>query len=453
MFRSLDKLLPKPGDVFTVHPLQLSRWLDEVWTQVGTVPAFGPGADVPPFLGSTEIIETLNLPAPFPAGTPAPVPSGLARTSPDSFNGQVFDFTQTATDPSPPSLIWDHLAYAYLIESTGVFEVMAEVLRRLTVGETLGPLSAAGTRWVRATEELFFREPPLFAITGVVSEVRPGLRVARRNHYWRMFGMEPPHPLPARWVPPGAADQSWKADLGGGANTGFREKWSELLRQVWLGFENARNGIGPNATDREYVAFLAKALRDMMMMRRRGGALAREEFVDVSTMSWFHLTLESDTPIIRDLKAEATSPADRLARIAQLVGMAPAPRSRELFELADLMSALLRAIELGLYDTGAGAETLYLPFSSGGGGADNAKVIEDMNRIIDLWQSATGERVKDRPAGALPGQGVSAQPLRLPSTASTNLPPTNLPPTTLAPTTPAATALAPAGTAARNGRR
>ena len=43
--------------------------------------------------------------------------------------------------------------------------------------------------------------------------------------------------------------------------------------------ENANNGIGPNATDREYIAFLCQALRDMMAMRRRGGLLAREEFV------------------------------------------------------------------------------------------------------------------------------------------------------------------------------
>ena len=98
----------------------------------------------------------------------------------------------------------------------------------------------------------------------------------------------------------------------------------------------------------------------MMAMRRRGGLLAREEFVHVTTMSWFHLTLETDIPIVADLKAQATSPADRLAKIAERVGMAPAPRSRELFELADLMSALLRAIELGLFDTGRGAEALFL---------------------------------------------------------------------------------------------
>ena len=317
-------------------------------------------------------------------------PSGINPADVGTFNGAVF----SGTVP----LVWDHLSYAYLIECTGVFEVMAEVVRRFAVGETLNTLSADGTRWVRATEELFYREPPLFAISGIASEARPDLRVTRRNNYWRMFGMEPPHPVPGRWRRYGYVEQGWRADTGEGVNAGFREKWTELLRQVWLGFENARNGIGPNATDREYVAFLCQSLRDMMTMRRRGGQLAREEFVHVTTMSWFHLTLETDTPIVVDLKAEATNPADRLAKIAARVGMSPAARAYELFELADLMSSMLRAIELGLFDRGEDAETLYLPI------VGNEGLVRDMNRIIDLWQSATGDRVKDRPA----------QPVRVP---------------------------------------
>jgi hypothetical protein len=87
--------------------------------------------------------------------------------------------------------------------------------------------------------------------------------------------------------------------------------------------------------------------------------------------------------------------------------MSAAPRAYELFELADLMSALLRAIEVGLFDTGPDAETLYLPI------AGNEALVSDMNRIIDLWQSATGDRVKDRPAGQ------PAQPVRLPTVPTT----------------------------------
>jgi hypothetical protein len=370
-----------------------------------------------------DIVDILDLPRPggnnnntqeiAPAGIDfvnqaQNPPVVVSVQNPDVFTNDAFRIDRGIT---LAGLVWDHLVYAYLIESTGVYEVMAEVVRRLVVGETLNTLSAPSIKWLRSTEELFFRDPPLFSISGAVSEVRPNDRVNQRNAYWRMFAMDLPHPLPSRWAGSGGTGEGlWKSDIGGGVNTGFREKWTELLRQVWLGIENARNDSGPNATDREYVALLARALKDMMNMRRRGGQLAREEFIYVSAMSWFHLTLESDSPIVKDLRADATSEADRLAKIAQLVGMQPAARARELFELAELMSTLLRMIELGDFDTGEKAETLYIPLAGG----VNEQLLRDMNRIIDLWQSATGDRVKDRPIGSGPGT-LSAQPLRIPT--------------------------------------
>jgi hypothetical protein len=141
--------------------------------------------------------------------------------------------------------------------------------------------------------------------------------------------------------------------------------------------------------------------------------LAREEFAYVAMLSYFHLTVDNDTiPIIRDLVAVAPGPAERLERIAARVGMTPAARSRELFELADLMSGLLRAIELSVFTTGAQAELLYLNLGT------NQILLRDMNRIIDLWQSATGDRVKDRPSGTRP------QPVRLPAPAAPTAAPT-----------------------------
>jgi hypothetical protein len=419
MFRNLAQLLtPRDrNDVFLIHPLQLSRWLDEAWASASTVPSFGhPTSARPPFISDVDIIDILDLPRPSVGNPQNIAPAGIdfdghqdRIPDPDVFTNRAFPVFYDGIKEA--GLVWDHLIYAYLIESTGVFEVMAEVVRRLVVGETLNTLSAPSIKWLRSTEELFFRDPPLFSISGAVSEVRPDDRINRRNAVWRMFAMDLPHPVPARWAGSGGTGEGlWKSDIGGGVNSAFREKWTELLRQVWLGIENARNDSGPNATDREYVALLVRALKDMMNMRRRGGQLAREEFIHVSTMAWFHLTLESDSPIVKDLRADATSEADRLAKIAQLVGMQPAARSRELFELADLMSTLLRVIELGDFDTGEKAETLYVPLAGG----VNEQLLRDMNRIIDLWQSATGDRIKDRPIGNAPGT-LSAQPLRIPT--------------------------------------
>lgn len=406
MFLSLAKLFADAGgtreQVLLIHPIQLSRWLDEAWAATALVPELpigSPSADAP-FLGAATIVGALDLPTQVPPAFL--VPSGITVPDADSWSPVL----------GPPAggvgLVWHHLAYAYLIESTGAFEVFFEVVRRLVVGETLGTLSVEGAKWLRATEELFFREPPLFSISGVVSEARPHARVARRNAYWRMFGLDLPHGLPAA-----AADgqQAWKTHVGLGVNSDFRSKWSELLRQVWLGLENDDNTSGANPTDPSYVSFLCTAIKDMLNNRRRGGLLAREEFVYITVLSWFHLTLQTDTPIVKDLKAEATSPADRLSKIAQRVGMSPAARSRELFELAEPMSSVLRAIELGSFDDPTAASTLF--------DADTALGVE-LRDVINLWQSATGERVKDRPsAGAV---SLSPQPLRIPAPSSAPAP-------------------------------
>lgn len=113
----------------------------------------------------------------------------------------------------------------------------------------------------------------------------------------------------------------------------------------------------------------------------------------------------------------------------------PAPRSRELFELADLMSGLVRAIELGVFSTGPAAEPLYLNLGT------NTTLLTDMNRTIYLWQSTTGDRVEDRSPG-------SAQPLRLPSPGPGRAAPTATAVQALPPLSPTPTA----GVAGQNSR-
>jgi hypothetical protein len=382
MFNLLADLQPggnRPA-ALDFHPAQLCRWLDELW-------AAGPGAlalpppppPLPnsPFLGDPAIVGTLAL---------TPPSSGTASIG-----------------FAPPTPVWHHLIYAYLLENTGMFEVMAEVIRRAAYGETLDIQGVAALRWLRTTEELFFRDPPLFSISSVTSHLRPEARVVRRNAYWRMFGMDLSHPV-TRSVNGPMSGATWKQDTGNGVNTTFREKWSELLRQVWLGMENRNNLIGANATDDAYLDLLCTSLQDMLTMRRRAGFLAREEFAAVAAMSWFELTLSANTPIVSALNGNATSPADRLNLIAQRVGMSPAPRARELFELAPLMSFLLRLVEAGAFVTAGNARLLYLPTSA---------LSPTVNTIIDLWQSATGERVKERPVGNVVA-GTSQQPVRIP---------------------------------------
>jgi hypothetical protein len=439
MFLNLAELLqaqangdPKGREnVFLIHPLQLSRWLDEAWAGLAAVPPLPIGSPPgsPPVLGSAGIVEALDLPE-KPPPPPLLLPSGIDIANVDTWAEQL--------GPTSASgglgLIWHHLSYAYVVESTGAFEIFAEVVRRLVVGETLPTLLPDAVKWLRATEELFFRDPPLFSIMGTVSELRPRARVSRRNAYWRMFGMDLPYDIPARWD--GAGGQAWKADIGDGVNADFRAKWSELLRQIWLGLENSRNSSGANPTDGSYVALLCRAIKDMFNDRRRGGLLAREEFAYVTVLSWFHLTLQSDTPIVRDLKAEATTPAERLALLGQRVGLTPAQRARELFDLAEPMSSVLRAIEVGTFDDPGQAATLF---------DDTTTLGEEMRDIINHWQSATGERIKERPAGTT--VTAPSQPLRVPTPGSgTGVP-------APAPTRPARAPTPVPAAAATNGQR
>ena len=138
------------------------------------------------------------------------------------------------------------------------------------------------------------------------------------------------------------------------------------------------------SSDLGYIYELCWYIQDMLQMRRQGGNLARDEYVHISTMSWFHLTVERDTPIVVDLRAMGTDPADRLAKLGERVGIRPSPRARELFEIADLVSAFVRFIELGAF-TPATVPALYATAST---------LRSDVVRIIDLWEMATGDSIK-----------------------------------------------------------
>jgi len=410
MFRTLARLYadpamtlpPQPETVFATHPLQLSRWLEQVFAEGGiaNVPVLG-GTSVP--LGATDIVRRLSP----PTNLLTDLTSGLRQTAP----GIIPDYTPgVGALGTTAALPWDHLIYAYLVESTGVVGVLGEVVRRFMVGETLEAPSVQTLEWARATEELFFRDPPLFHILGATSMLRPRAQDNRWNAYYRMFGCSPPQ---AR--PDDAA--AWKRDVGAGANLRFIELWHELLRQVWMGVQNARNAVGANPTDPSYLAYLCQTIGELLRLRRRGGMLAREEFAYVCMLSWFHLTVETDTPVVLDLRATSGvvgNPADRLAAIAARVGMRAAPQSRELFELADRMSVFLWALELDVFSDQSNAQMLFAQPAGGN------PIADDMVRIIDLWQSATGERLKDTSvavAGTTLGRSlpVTSQPTRLPA--------------------------------------
>jgi hypothetical protein len=220
--------------------------------------------------------------------------------------------------------------------------------------------------------------------------VRPDLRAARRNAYYRMFGLDLNHGT--------VANQPYQDLKPAAANREFVPTFEDLLREVWLGIENAQNTSGTKATDDDAIANLCRQINDMMTVRRRNGNLAREEFVFVAMMSWLHLTVMFDTAIVRDLKAEADSPAERLRKIGDRVGLPAHSKSDSYFNLAEPVSQLLVAIERDFYSTPATAQALYSPLAP-------ASARQDMMRIVTHWSIATGRDIKARRVAPSPRYG------------------------------------------------
>jgi hypothetical protein len=277
---------------------------------------------------------------------------------------------------------WDHLIYAYLIENTRIYEIFERVVREFLHGEQLGVPTVDGEHWLRNTEELFYKDPAPFLITAAASQVRPDLRATRRNAYYRMFGMDLNHGIDDKKEYPYI-----KAKAG---NNDFVATFENFLREVWVGISNASNISGTNPTDPSTIANLADRLRIMLISRRLTGNLSREEFYAVSAMSWFHLALEEITPIVKDLRADASSPEERLFKIAERVKLPAHGLSRSYFELADRMSRILTLIETGLVSTSTSAMVFYLPTDP------PSKIIDDMNTIITHWSIITGHDLKTR---------------------------------------------------------
>jgi hypothetical protein len=362
------------GDGGFIHPMQLSRFLEEVWAN-----------------------RNPNLPL-ATAGLEIPLvwPLGLERDS---------GLAEFVSNPKTyPPTVWDHLIYAYMVENTRIYEIFQRVLAEYAFGERLSIASQPGQRWLRTTEALFYRESPPFQIYALPSWIRTDIRAVRRNVYHRMFGLDLNH---------GTDDnRPYPYPRAAATNTGFVGTFEELLREVWRAIENVRNQVGPNQTDISTMANLARTLYDMLRARRREnvGNLARDELWHVSTLSWFHLTLEYDTPIVVDLNAEAPSPAERLQKIGERVGLPAHSRADSYFFLAQNMSLVLRELELGTFNTTLGVPALF----------QTGAFQDAMQQIITHWSIATGRDVKFRPVAIAATQPAPIRPMPRPPVAATN---------------------------------
>ena len=357
----------KADVLFRLHPSELSALLEmawdfRVWEQ--TQPLGHPRrrsdvAGLPDYL--------LNV-----LFSSAPPQDGL----PNFFVGNRSLFGQSSTIPGT---LWDHLIYAYVIENTRAYDIFRKVIYEYRHGEKLGVPLASSQHWLRNTEELFFRDAAPFSIYSVGSYVRPDSGASRRNAYYRMFGMDLNHGMENNQPYPYT-----KPDV---ANREFVSTWEEFLQEVWVGISDASNTSGSRKTDDAAIADLARRLYNMLLTRRTNGNLSREEFWFVSMMSWFHLTLEFNSPVVISLRAEATSEEERLKKIGERVNLPPHGKSYYFFLLADPMSLLLTQIETGIYNDAQAVPALYDPASP---------VEPTMRNLITYWSQATGRNMKEK---------------------------------------------------------
>jgi hypothetical protein len=277
---------------------------------------------------------------------------------------------------SSGGFIWDHLSYAYMIENTKILHVFQALVKALLEGEAVGVLRRpASQKWLLATEQLFMRPPPPFHVMAVTSDARPKLEDVRREAYYRLMALQLNHGHPD--------GQPYNFSKAAAANTEFVGTFEQLLAEVWVGIVNLSTTSGPRPTDDSAIASLCQRLKEMLLARRQGGNLSREELYAVTCLSWFHLTVSYDSPVLMDLGATAPSPEQRLARLAERVKVPIHGKARSFFEMAVPISELLIGIELGAFDTPAAATALY-----------NSPIAERMRTLINHWSIATGRDLK-----------------------------------------------------------
>jgi hypothetical protein len=359
MFRQLAAVIGPNAVLTQYRPSQMAEYLETFWNtaRLGVRQlALGPNIGV-----FHEAMARPDIIDPLPSAPPDP--------------------------PPPPAPVgWHHLVYAYMLENTRVVDIFRRVILEAVTGERISIARPETQRWLHVTEQLFFASPWAYSVRSVTSSLRPDSGAVRRNAYYRLLGMDLNHGTDDGQVYPFI-----KADV---ANRDFATIFEALLFEVWRGYANRTTAVAENLTDDDAIVTLVRRLREMLQSRRNAGTLSREEFDAVAMLSWFHLTVETNTVVVQDLSATSEAVADRVMRIGERVGLPAHARSDAYLQLAVPMSNVLLAIESNAI---AQASDLYAGF-----------YMPDMLQIITQWSVATGRNIKD-PASRAPIASVLRQ--------------------------------------------
>lgn len=371
----------KTQDIFLLHPEQLLRMIEAVWSaaptqvEVGLPLESGSRPSLPSLL-KYRVTDLLNGPQTGPTN-----PGIQAR-----YDDLAVDFpNKLAAEPPTSSntgrIDWNHLIYAYMLENTRMVQIFHRVLYAYAHGEDLGAPTPTTMAWLRNTEALFYRHLPGTFMMNIRSEIRPDPEAMRRNAYYRMFGMDLSH---------GTLDnKTYAFHKPSHSNREFVKVFEKLLYEIHMGLINRKNSSGVNTTDYASMVNQFKALANMLELRRQGGNLSREEFNACTLMSWLHLTLEQkDFSLMADLGARANSAEDRLIKIGKKVGMPANTHSGNFIELGSLMSHFLLLVEDKTYEDVLTVRNLFESTDP------NNYFPPLMTKIVTQWSIATGRDIK-----------------------------------------------------------
>jgi hypothetical protein len=397
---------PNVDSLFLYHPIQISAIVETFWRN--RYNAFNSsGGPNTPFVAwpigvtnnilSDQYILGYSLGNPEATG-PMFMPSGEAFVLPTDQPGMAAPNGMTN---------FDHLIYAYLIENTRIFDIFSKVVETYMFSEQLPSPSFPAQQFLRNTEYLIYSDGLPTMVWTTSSRLRRDEIANRMTAYYWMFGIDLSH---AQEI--AAAHPYSRPDA---ANRTFIPTFEALASEVWKGIENAKNTSGVNSTDEEAIATAARRIYDMMATRRLNGNLSREEFRAVAVMSWLHLAVMYDSAIVLALNASASSPEQRLQKIAECVGMSAPSNAKPLFDLAQPFSSLLQSIETGLFNVPGSVAALYTPPS----------LIEaNAEIVIDQYSLATGRDLK-APAVSMTTRSTASRATtpRLPSPHAPHAPP------------------------------
>lgn len=298
-----------------------------------------------------------------------------------------------------------HLIYAYLVENTRIAQIMEKLIYLYVHDEKLTKATTSDTsqafQWIVNTENLFFKSLRNTSYRNVTSQVRSSQDAIRRNAYFRMFGMDLAFGDPVSNAPV----NFHKAEHN---NQPFILLFEKFISEIWQAYINVNNTSGQNTTDLSEIADTANKLEELLMSRRtsiktfteyRYWNLSREEYASVVMMSWFYEAISYDSPLVKFLRCNATTPGERLINIGNKVGIPAHSKSEGLLQIAPPMNTLLRRIELGEYSVDANVKEIVESQKNIPNKNDPRRLaLDDLLLIINNWEKATGHKIKTQGA-------------------------------------------------------